>query len=146
MADPFAPSPILTYFVREIEGDLPDAGKETLATYAGVVALTTHHGDFRRALHCAAWAVHIAERSASTHVGHLVDATKETYTLYQDTLFGTDVGLQSHDGVGPGEDVELQWVDDAIAVAKAEGERAGWDSVPWEDLLKEMLTIAPPKV
>jgi hypothetical protein len=146
MADPTSPSPILTYFVREMEGGLPDAGKETLATYAAAVSLTTHHGDFRRAWHCAAWAVRLAERSASTHVGHLVDATKETYALYQDTLFGADVGLQSHDGVGPGEDVELQWVDDAVAVAKAEGERAGWDAVPWEHLLVEMLAVAPPKI
>jgi hypothetical protein len=147
MSDDTSPSPILTYFVREIERGLTDAGKETLANYAGAVALTTHHGDLRRAWHCAAWAVRISERSSSTHVGHLVDATKETYKLYQDTLFGADVGiLGKKTGVGPGEDIEIQLVDDAIAVAKAEGERAGWHSVPWEELLTELLAVEVPEV
>jgi hypothetical protein len=126
MSDDTSPSPILTYFVREMERGLTDAGKETLATYADAVALTTHHGDLRRAWHCAAWAVRISERSSSTHVGHLVDATKETYKLYQDMLFGADVGV--------------------LAVAKAEGERAGWDSVPWEELLTKMLAVEVPEV
>jgi hypothetical protein len=144
MSDDTSPSPILTYFMQEMERGLTDAGKETLATYADAVALTTHQGDLRRAWHCAAWAVRISERSSSTHVGHLVDATKETYKLYQDTLFGADVGLHAKTGIGPGEDIEIQWVDDAVAVAKAEGERAGWDSVPWEDLLTEMLAVEVP--
>jgi hypothetical protein len=30
-------------------------------------------------------------------------------------------------------------------VAKAEAARTGWDSVPWEELLKEMLAVATPK-
>jgi hypothetical protein len=47
-------------------------------------------------------------------------------------------------GVGPGEDAEIQWADDAVAIAKAEAERSGWDSVPWEALIKEMLAVAPP--
>jgi hypothetical protein len=33
-------------------------------------------------------------------------------------------------GVGPGEDIEIQWVDDAVAIAKTEAQRDGWDSVP----------------
>lgn len=70
---------------------------------------------------------------------------KESYTLWQDTVFGADFGIMQKDGVGPGQDVEIQWVDDAFAVAKAEAERAGWAAVPWEDLLKEMLSVAPHK-
>jgi hypothetical protein len=46
-------------------------------------------------------------------------------------------------GIGPGHDIEIQWVDDAVAVAKTEGERAGWDSARWEDLLKRMLAVGP---
>jgi hypothetical protein len=49
------------------------------------------------------------------------------------------------DGVGPGQDAEIQWVDDAVTVAKAEAERSGWESVPWEELLNEMLAVAVPK-
>ena len=145
MSDSKSPSPIITYYVREIGRALPDAEKERLTTYAHALAETTHHGDLRRAWHCADWAVRLAERPSSSHLGHLVKATKETYKLWQDTIFGADFGIMVKDGVGPGEDVEIQWVDDAIAVAKAEGERSGWDSVPWEDLLKQMLAVAPPE-
>jgi len=28
-------------------------------------------------------------------------------------------------GVGPGEDIEIQWVDDAVAIAKTEAQRTG---------------------
>lgn len=45
----------------------------------------------------------------------------------------------------PGEDAEIQWIDDVVAVAKAEGARVGWDSVPWEDLLIGMLAVSPPQ-
>jgi hypothetical protein len=47
--------------------------------------------------------------------------------------------------VGPGQDAEIQWVDDAVAIAKAEADRSGWDAVPWEELLTEMLAVAAPK-
>jgi hypothetical protein len=144
MPDAPSPSPILTYFVREIGKALPDAEKGKLAPYAEQLARTTHHGDLRRAWHAADWAVQLAERPSSSHLGHLVKDLKETYTLWQDTVFGADFGFKIKDGVGPGEDVEIQWVDDALAVARAEAERSGWSSVPWEDLLKEMLAVAQP--
>jgi hypothetical protein len=144
MPDAPSPSPILTYFVREIARDLPDAEQEKLSPYTEQVAKTTHHGDLRRAWHAANWAVQLAERPSGSHLGHLVEDLKETYKLWQDTVFGADFGIARRDGVGPGEDVEIQWVDDALAVARAEAERSGWGSVPWEALLKEMLAVAQP--
>ena len=38
--------------------------------------------------------------------------------------------------------MEIQWVDDTIAVAEAEAERSGWAAVPWEELLQQMLAVA----
>jgi len=150
MSDPESPSPIISYFVREIEPDLPATEKETLATYAEAIAKTTHHGDLRRAWHCAEWAIQLSERPSSSHLGHLVKDLKELRKLEKDSYFGAEYGIMSSvkrvgGGIGPGEDVEIQWVDDTVAVAKAEAARSGWESVPWEDLLKEMLSVAPPK-
>jgi hypothetical protein len=142
MPDAKSPSPILSYYVHELSQVLPDPDREKLTAYAEQVAKTTHHGDFRRAWHAANWAIQLAERPSDSHLGHLVKDLKETYKLWQDTVFGADFGIARKDGVGPGQDVEIQWVDDALAVAKAEGERSGWTSVPWEDLLKEMLSVA----
>jgi hypothetical protein len=144
MPDAQSPSPIIEYYVTQLSRVLPDADKEKLSVYADQVAKTTHHGDFRRAAHAANWAIQLAERPSSSHLGHLVIDLKETYKLWKDSVFGADFGIALKDGVGPGQDVEIQWVDDAVAVAEAEGERSGWASVPWEDLLKEMLSVAPP--
>jgi hypothetical protein len=142
MSDAPSPSPIISYFVRELSRVLPDAEQGKLKAYAEQVAGTTHHGDFRRAWHAANWAVQLAEQPSHSHLGHLVTDLKETYKLWQDTVFGADFGIARKDGVGPGQDVEIQWVDDALAVAKTDAERSGWASVPWEDLLKEMLSVA----
>ena len=143
MSDAQSPSPIITYFVEQIGPSLPEAEKKMLATYAGVVAKTTHHGDFRRAWHCADWAIRLAERSADPQHGHLVKGLKERHTLWKDTIFGAEFGAMVRDGIGPGEDAEIQWVDDAVAVAKAEAASSGWEAVPWETLLKELLAVAP---
>ena len=145
MSEDKTPSPIISYLIREMEPSLPAADKERLATYASAVAKTTHHGDLRRAWHCADWAIRESEKPANSHLQRLTKALKEKHTLWKDTIFGADFGIMVKDGVGPGEDIEIQWVDDTVAVAKAEAEKSGWDSVPWEELLKELLAIAPPE-
>jgi hypothetical protein len=138
-----SPSPIISYFAREIQSSLPQAEKDKLATYSDAISKTTHHGDFKRAHLFAEWAVQMAEKSSSSHHTHFVKHLEELRKLEKDTFFGMEFGIMKVDGVGPGEDAEIQWVDDAVAIAKSEGERVGWDSVPWEDLLKEVLSIAP---
>ena len=43
--------------------------------------------------------------------------------------------------IGPGEDVELLWVEEATDVAKEAAQQSGWENVPWEELLQEVLEI-----
>ena len=40
----------------------------------------------------------------------------------------------------PIEDVRIQWVENAVAVAKRLGEEDGWENSPWEALLAEMIS------
>ena len=139
MSDVKSPSFIITYFVREIGPSLPAPEKAKLATYAPEIAKTTHDGEFKRAKQCAEWAVQMAERSSNSHLSHFVRHLEELRKLEKDSVFGAEF-----DPMRPRQDVEIQWADDAAAIAKPEGERVGWDSVPWEDLLKEMLAVVPP--
>jgi hypothetical protein len=44
--------------------------------------------------------------------------------------------------IGPGEDVELLWVEEATDVAKKAAEKSGWDNVPWQELLEKVLKIS----
>jgi len=80
----------------------------------------------------------MAERSSNSRLSHFVKHLEETRTLEKDSVFGAEF-----DVARPRQDVEIQWTDDAVAIAKSEGERVGWDSVPWEDLLQEMLAVEP---
>ncbi len=144
MAKSPEPSPIITYFIQEIEPFLGKDAKARLATYDDAVAQTTHHGDFRRAWHCADWAIAQAELSSNSRMDHLVAGLKEKHQLWKDTIFGAEFGMIP-DGVGPGQDAEIQWVDDAVGIAKEQATSDGWDEVKWEDLLKEMLAVAPPE-
>ena len=147
MPEEESPSPIISYYVREIGSILPAAEKEKLANYALSAAKTTHHGDLKRARQSAEWAVQMAERSSDSRLSHFVKHLEEIRKLEKDSVFGAEFGAMrvSGTGIGPGEDIEIQWVDDAVAIARTEGQRAGWDSVPWEDLLKEMLGVVGPK-
>jgi hypothetical protein len=140
-----SPSPIITCFGREIRSSLPAAEKEHLATYAPSVAKTTHYGDLKRARQCAEWAVQMAERSSDSHLSHFVKHLEEIRKLEKDTVFGAEFGVMRVGGVGPGQDAEIEWVDDAVAIARTEAQRTGWDSVPWEDLLKQMLVVVAPQ-
>jgi hypothetical protein len=142
VSEPEHPSPIIDYFVRELRPGLPAADQARLDSYADRVAATTHHGDFRRAWHCAGWAIELAEASSDTEYGRMVEALKEKLTLWKDTIFGAEFGAIPGDHVGPGQDVEIQWVDDAVAIATDRAEAAGWATVPWEDVLEAMLEVA----
>src|ERR1700722_1783728 len=95
-------------------------------------------GSSRARSRCAEWAVQMAERSSDSRLSHFVKHLEEIRKLEKDSVFGAEF-----DVARMRQDVEIQWADDAVAIAKSEGERVGWDSVPWEDLLKEMLAVAP---
>ncbi|MGH9171224.1 MAG: hypothetical protein ACRD0Z_10195 [Acidimicrobiales bacterium] len=142
------PSPVIEHFVRKLGEDLPDVEEEKLSGYTDQIAKTTAHGDLHRAWHCATWAIQLAERPAGSHLGHLVEDIRATHKLWEDTVLGagfavmTREGQQlSKEGIGTSEDVEIQWVDSALAVAAAEAGRSGWEAVPWEALLTEMLAV-----
>jgi hypothetical protein len=74
----------------------------------------------------------------------IVEGLKEKHQLWKDTIFGAEFGM-TPDGIGPGQDAEIRWVDDAVAVAKEQATSEGWEVVQWADLLKEMLAVAPPE-
>jgi hypothetical protein len=40
-----------------------------------------------------------------------------------------------------GEDVRIQWVDEAVEVARRIGEEEGWEHAPWEALLDELIAM-----
>jgi hypothetical protein len=134
---------VATYLVRELGRILPEADRARLARYAPEVRATTRHGDLRRAYRCAEWAVRVAGGGSEPHHGRLIGRLRERLDIGRDSLFGAHFGVAVGDGVGPGTDVEIQWVEAAVTVAAAEAEQSGWDAVPWEDLVRQVLDAEP---
>jgi hypothetical protein len=84
----------------------------------------------------------------------LARALKETHKAWQDIWLGAEFGSEVEIGkghaahevgadqkIGPGEDIELLWVEEATDVAKSAAEKSGWENVPWEQLLEDVLKI-----
>jgi hypothetical protein len=137
------PSEMLRYLDDSLEKVLPDDQYQKLTAHDEEMAATTSRGDFHRCFRCAEWAVDLAAEGEHSHLQHLMTKLKAVVHEIRDTDWAVEFGIFT-----PGRtitDVELTWVDDAITVAQAVAQKSGWDAVPWERLLEELIAIEPSK-
>lgn len=133
---------------------LPESERDKLDAYEQQAQATTPKGDSRRARYCLHWAIETAERPEHSHLSHMAIRLKERHKAWQDIWLGTEFGTEvklgrgnpGHDitgdqKIGPGEDIELLWVQEATDVARSAAEKSGWNSVPWEDLLQKVIQL-----
>jgi hypothetical protein len=147
MAKSTSPSPIIEVFVREVHASFPDSEQTKLAAHEGAIAETTSDGDPHRARLCARWAIKMADDKNQKHPRWA--QLKERHQMWKDEWFALDFGLAdglpgsgTHHLVGkpePLEDVRIEWVENAVAVAKRLGEEDGWENSPWEGLLNDLI-------
>jgi hypothetical protein len=147
-------SPVTKTLMRDLHAAMPEAERQKLEPYWVQADTATPKGDFHRARRCLHWAIAVAEMPEHSHLAHVSTHIKETYKAWQDSVFGAEFGTrvelgegpEGHDikgdqKIGPGEDIELLWVGEAVSAAKAAAEKSGWDKVPWEQLVKDVLSI-----
>ena len=147
-------SPIVKGLLNNFREILPDDQRPTLDRYTQRAEASTPRRDFKRAKYCLHWAIKTAESSEHSHLSDLAIRLKETHQAWKDIWLGTEFGTQVEVGkgqaskevkgdqkTGPGEDIELLWVEEATDVAKSAAEKSGWENVPWEQLLEEVLKI-----
>ena len=140
--------------MNNLRGILPEPERQKLEGYTQQAEASTPKGDFRRARYCLHWAIKTAESPKHSHLSGMAVRLKETHKAYQDIWLGTEFGSEVEIGkgqaaqevkgdqkIGPREDIELLWVEEATDVAKSAAEKSGWDTVPWEELLVEVLKI-----
>jgi len=146
MATPKSPSPVIRIFVDEVTASFPESEKIKLVAHEEAIAGTTSSGDGHRARLCARWAIKMAAGKDSKHPHW--DRLKERHQLWKDEwfaeefAFGDSVTAGSYHVVGkaePIEDLRIQLVENAVAVAKRLGDDDGWENSPWEPLLTEMI-------
>ena len=137
--------------LREV---LPEDGQAELAAFEGQAESVPPRGHFPRALHCLHWAIVVAEQPKHSHLSGVSVRLKETYKAWQDIVLGSEFGsdvklekgnpsqeIKGDQKIGPGEDSELLWLGEAVSVAKVAAENSGWENVPWQALVQEVLQI-----
>lgn len=147
-------SPIVKGLMNNLEEVLPEDQRAKLEAYSVQAESATPKGDLHRARYCLHWAIKVAESPEHSHLSGLATRLKETHKAWKDIWLGAEFGSQVEIGrgvaghdikgdakTGPGEDIELLWVEEATDVAKSAAEKSGWDSVPWEQLVQEVLKI-----
>jgi hypothetical protein len=147
-------SPIVKTLMLDLHAAMPEEERQKLDGYQAEADATVPEGDFHRARLCLRWAVKVAEMPEHSHLAHVSTRLKETYKAWQDIVFGTEFGsrvergwgAEGHDitgkqKIGPGEDIELLWVGEAVSVAKDAAEKSGWSAVPWEQLVQDVLAV-----
>ena len=145
-------SPIIRGLMNNLREILPADQLPRLDSYTAKAEETSPMSDFHRARQCLHWAIEIAERPEHSHLSHLAIRLKEVHNEWKDVWLGPAIGFEEKLGrgqvagvvkgdqkIGPGEEIELLWVEEATDVAKSAAEKSGWDSVPWEQLLQELL-------
>jgi hypothetical protein len=138
------PSPLLGTFVRSARKSFPSGQSALLDGHAEAIGRTTSEPDHRRARHCALWAIEKADDRNQAHPRwHEI---KELHQIWKDTWFGVEFGWTGPAGhLEPLEDVRIQWVENAVAVAARLGEEDGWDKSPWEALLVDLIEMEESK-
>jgi hypothetical protein len=140
---PKTPSPILVHLDDALDAVLPDDEVAKLEAHDAEVGVTTSHHDFERCYRCAEWAVDLVSMPEHSHLEHLVHRLRAVLHEIHDTDWAAKMGVRvTHD---PILDVEIEWVDDAVAVANEVAKKSGWSSVPWEQLLEELIAMEPSK-
>lgn len=137
------PSAVIDAFVRAVEEVLPEHESRRLAGHRAAIAGTTTRRDGERAVHCARWAITVAGERELPHPEW--SRIKELHSVWRDITWGAGFAAMEGRGHGGGvlRDIEVEWVEDAVHVAKLVGEAEGWDRAPWEELLVELIAMEP---
>jgi hypothetical protein len=141
---------MLVHLDDELEKALPDKEVSKLHAHDAEVAKTTGHHDLHRCLRCAEWAVDLLSPPEHSHLHHLIHRLEQALHEIHDSDWAMEFGVREKlrdrgAQASPKLDVELTWVDDAVAAAKAVADKSGWDAVPWEALLIELIVMEPPE-
>lgn len=140
--EPVSPSPILRYLDDALEQVLPEAEYAKLTRHDEEIAATTSSGDFHRCLHCARWALSLADEPGRGALAGKLQELKKMVEEIHETWSGFRFGSIVPDSPVV-TDVEVKWVDEAVRTAAAVAADVGWDAVPWEQLLDELVAMEP---
>ena len=147
-----ASSFVLDHLLAALGDAMPAGQREKLAPYGARAAHagTDPAAERRRALRCAEWADEIVAIPAHSHLAKLARRAREVVRELGRTASSEIADAQllvywrDHAAVSPEVAAEATWVAEAIHVAKAVADQVGWEEVPWESLIEDLLAVTAP--
>ena len=125
---------------------MPEEERAKLKPYADRAA---HAGsgnaaEWHRAYRCAKWAEEVVSVPENNHlVGEAHRALEAVKEIEQSigAELGNVIELPFGWSVSPEFELEIAWVYEAVHVAEKVAAKVGWDQVPWQGLVEDLLRI-----
>jgi hypothetical protein len=136
---------IISQLIKGLSDGMPEEERAKLAPYEarGAEAGSDKAAEWHRAYKCAKWAEQTVSIPAHHHL--LAEAEKAVEVVKEvEKTIGGELGdvLEIPIGwaVSPRYEAEITWVYEAVHVAWHVAEKNGWDAVPWQALLDDVLS------
>ena len=134
-------SAALQHLYTQLSKILPKGETARLTQYQAKIAGTTDHHDLHRCYRCVEWAVELSAEGHDSESGSLITKLKKVLKEAHSASWATEFGLfVSHH---PIMDLEISWINDTIEVAESVAEKSGWDKIPLEKLLDDLVAMEP---
>lgn len=156
-------SSIISALISGLSHVMPEGEQAKLAAYApkAAEAGSEKTAEWVRAVKCARWAEQIVSIPEHNHLAvearRVIEAIRELEKTFGAELahlmevpfssgagasLSASLGGQSGYPVSPRFEAEIEWVYEAVHVAEKVAAKAGWEAVPWEELLTDMLNVS----
>ncbi len=136
-------SPALTHIIDQLSRILPEDLQTKLDGYRQKIVGISGHHDLHRCYRCAQWAVDLKATSQKGSTKSILSRLGQVLHEANQARWATEFGLFV--SFHPVTDLEVGWIDDALGVAQELADEVGWDQVPWEQLLDELIELKPAK-
>lgn len=136
---------VLHALVDEVRDVFPGDQAAKLSSHEADLAKCTAHHDHKRGRRCAVWAVDLVKAQPDDHPEW--EKIKEEHKFWDDAWAGVEwfespaLPGVPHMHTTPGKAVEVEWAQETIDIAKRVASVSGWDAVPWEQLLVELIEM-----
>ena len=141
-------SAVISTLIKQLRKRLPNTERMKLSSYREQADQVDAEPklEWRRAFTCARWAERTVSLPAHSHLAaeaaRATEVVKEVAATLGSEIFDLELLTRAR-AVSPRFEAELAWVEEAANVAERVAAQAGWDAVPWEHLLQDMLAISP---
>jgi hypothetical protein len=140
---------VATHLIEGLSHVMPEDQQAKLAPYAERAARAGSNktAEWHRAYKCAKWAEQIVSLPAHNHLVAESKKALEAIKEIEETV-GSEIGdlleLPLGISVSPEFEAEITWVYEAVHVAEKVANKVGWDAVPWEQLVEDVLSVTDP--